>query len=68
MLPIYVLDCAASDREGMGEIHIPIEDGTQLNAQASLYVRGARDFDTFDVRLRRVDDFYLRPCRESQRL
>lgn len=35
MLPIYVLDCAASDREGMGEIHIPIEDGTQLNAQAS---------------------------------
>jgi FkbM family methyltransferase len=55
-LPIEVVACAASDRDGSAELHIPLEDGRRLLAQGSLIAHGADQFVTIDVPLRRLDD------------
>ena len=55
-LPIQVVDCAVSDRDGMADLHIPLEGSHQLHAQASMIPHGSDKFTTIEVQVRRLDD------------
>jgi FkbM family methyltransferase len=58
-LPVEIIEGAASDHAGSTTMHIPVVDGNQVPAHASIHPHSGQSYRSFETTLVRLDDLDL---------